>query len=134
MTHIFCLTHGDWGEALLRSVEQVIGPTKGVHCFPIGELDSSRDYEAALGEAVEALGGSNIVMIADFLGGSPYLAGVRVCHRHRLPLITGLSMELMILLCTQPDLDCSPAGLQEIISRATGRTVLIDTYLFDTER
>ena len=134
MTHIFCLTHGDWGEALLRSVEQVIGPTKGVHCFPLGELDSARACEAALEETVEALGGSDIVMIADFLGGSPYLAGARVCHRHQLPFITGLSMELMILLCTQPELDCSPAALQEIIDQATGRTMLIDTNLFNKER
>lgn len=115
-TYIFILTHGLWGQELIKSTEMVIGGNiSDIRAFPLMPEMSLAKYQAAIESTIKELPDFDILFLVDILGGTPYNISACFTQTHRqIEAISGLSMDLLITaLDLRQQLPCSeiPAHL-----------------------
>lgn len=90
------LTHGDWGETLLRSTEGIIGRIPQVVCFPLYPDQSFKAYLNQIQEFVDSVAQEDILFMADLARGSTFNAAGVISNRNNKHAVCGLSMEMLV--------------------------------------
>lgn len=96
MIKCIILTHGDLGQALLNTTEKIIGPLEGINVIS-NKLTSLKDLVANLDSVVRNWEDNEILIMADFYGGSCWHAA-QVIKRNRpnVALISGVNLPMML--------------------------------------
>ena len=96
-TGIIVVTHVDYGTALLRAAEFILGPVQDCTCI---QVDVSVDVETTVGrlkEAVERLNAGNGVMVlTDMFGGTPTNLSLSLLGTGHLEVLTGVNLPMLI--------------------------------------
>lgn len=94
---IVILTHGDFGQALLKSAAMVFGPDALCKTRAVC-LQAEEDPDAYMLRAKTALeGGSDGTLVfVDMFGGTPFNTLVRLSREHTPYAISGVSMPLLL--------------------------------------
>ncbi|WP_072524234.1 PTS sugar transporter subunit IIA [Clostridium sp. Marseille-P3244] len=96
-TYIFILTHGRWGEELLKSTEMVTGGTiPDIRSFSLMPEMPLKTYQESIESAMESLPGYDFLFLADIPGGTPYNIAACYTQTHNVEAVCGLSMELLL--------------------------------------
>lgn len=96
-TYIFILTHGMWGQELIKSTQMVIGGIiPDIKAFPLMPEMSLKTYENSIKSAMEQLPGYNFLFLVDILGGTPYNLSACFTQTHGVEALSGLSMDMLI--------------------------------------
>lgn len=90
------LTHGEWGEVLLKSTELITGRIKDVVCFPLAPDQSFKEYLNEIQKFVNEHMDHEILFIADVAGGSTFNAAGVLSTKNNQQAVCGLSMEMLI--------------------------------------
>ena len=100
------VTHGDMGVETVKSLELLMGEQKNVSALGLHE---GENVDALKDKVVEVLDKNakeydETVVIVDLLGGSPSNVALRsLANYHKLKIVTGLSMPLLINLVNFTD-------------------------------
>ena len=96
MIKCIILTHGDLGQSLLNTTEKIIGPFEEVKVIS-NELTSLKDLVTNLDSVVSDWEDNEILIMADFFGGSCWHAA-QVIKRNRpnVALISGVNLPMML--------------------------------------
>ena len=74
---IVLLTHGEWGEELIKSAELIVGPLKNIKCFPLYPDCPFKEYVREAQDYMEQRREEEFLLITDIRGGSTfYTAGI----------------------------------------------------------
>lgn len=96
-TFIFILTHGLWGQELIKSTEMVVGGRiTDIMAFPLMPEMSLAEYEQSLISAMDNLSGYDFLFLVDILGGTPYNISACFTQKYGVEAMSGLSMDLLI--------------------------------------
>ena len=97
-TGIIVVTHADYGTALLRAAEVILGPVQDCTCI---QLDVSVDVETTvsrLKEAVERLNtGNGVMVLTDMFGGTPTNLSLSLLGaRDDVEVVTGVNLPMLL--------------------------------------
>lgn len=95
--HILILTHGKFGEELLRSVEMIVGTVENVSSVSLMPGMPPEQFQEQVLEKVNLLDkDTEILCLVDLFGGSPSNIALRINYERPLRIVSGLSLPLLI--------------------------------------
>lgn len=117
-TGIIVVTHSDYGSALLRAAEFIVGPVQDCTCI---QVDVAVDVEISvsrLKEAVERLtAGNGVLVLTDMFGGTPTNLSLSLLGaRDDVEVLTGVNLPMLLRVLSNRTLPL--AELSELALKA----------------
>lgn len=98
--HILVLTHGGFGESLLRSAQMIIGEVEEVTSVSLSQDDSVETFYEKIENEIAGIS-KDIVCLVDMFGGSPCNTALRLSQNRSIKIICGLNLPMFIELYNQ---------------------------------
>ena len=94
---IVLVTHGTFGETLLKAAEMVMGPQE--NCLAIG-VDVNKGVDETLEGVRKAIQsveqGKGVLALTDLFGGSPTTMSLSLMKSENLEVITGVNLPMLV--------------------------------------
>jgi mannose/fructose/sorbose-specific phosphotransferase system IIA component len=103
MINVVVVTHGDFGQALVRAAEMIVGPLENVKTVALLPEDSPAGFGDKLDAALADLDGQDILLLIDLFGGTPCNVSSRRVLEPNVEVITGMNMAMLIEALTSRD-------------------------------
>ena len=103
---VIVVTHIDYGSALLRAAETILGPLQD--CCAIG-LDTSQAPSATadrLQDAVKRLDqGNGVIILTDMFGGTPTNMSLSLMGNSKVDVVTGVNLPMLLKVFSARNLE-----------------------------
>jgi len=124
MVGILVISHGRLAEALISSVEFLVGNlqrTRGVSIWPKEKGEEVKDRVRK--EIAEVDDGDGVVILTDILGGTPTNLSLSFLEKERVEVVTGVNMPMLLTLSSYR----KGKSLEEIgrLAKKSGRRSII---------
>lgn len=119
--------HGRSASALLEAAGGVLGVNglAGVVAIDAG-FGQTKDLETRMHAAVSAAdAGAGVLLIADMFGSSPCTCGIRQAMGHRLAVLAGLNLAMLLKLAMLDRATLTPAELANACAESARRAVAV---------
>jgi mannose/fructose/sorbose-specific phosphotransferase system IIA component len=103
MINVVVVTHGDFGQALVRAAEMIVGPQENVKTVALLPEESPAGFGDKLDAALADLDGQDILLLIDLFGGTPCNVSSRRVLEPNVEVITGMNMAMLIEALTSRD-------------------------------
>lgn len=103
MINVVVVTHGEFGEPLIRAAEMIVGPQEGVRAVSLLPQDSPEAFGDKLDAALADLEGKDTLILIDLFGGTPCNVSARKVLQPNVEVVTGLNMATLIEALTSRD-------------------------------
>jgi len=126
MIGILLLTHEDFGKAMLKSAELIVGDLEGAVSVGLHRGDDIMAFSDRVAQAIDTLGREKdgVLVFVDLFGASPYNAAAMASQntKAKFRCITGLSFPMLLEALTMRDgfsldelaLDCMKIGRESV--------------------
>jgi PTS system mannose-specific IIA component len=98
MIGLIVITHGDFGQQLIKAAEVILGEQKEVWALSLQEKDGletlSERIEKILKEGEEQSEGK--IIFVDMLGGTPANASLKFVNQEKVEIISGVNLPMLI--------------------------------------
>lgn len=122
MTQIVLVTHGEFGDELLRSAKMIIGPQNGVYSVSLLAEESPEGFGAKLDVVLQEIGCEDTLILIDLFGGTPYNVAARRVREPHIECVTGLNLPMLIETLMMRDC-VTAAELAEVATQAGKESV-----------
>jgi len=95
ISNILVLTHGNWGEELIKSAKMIAGGFENVNAVALNPKDTFNDYLIKVKEILSASSGKTLI-IADLFGGTPSNIAALLSREYDIVALSGLSLSMLI--------------------------------------
>lgn len=97
-TGIIIVTHVDYGSALLKAAEFIVGPVQDCTCIQVDSSLEVAETVTRLKEAVDRLStGNGVVVLTDMFGGTPTnLSLSLIGSRTDVEVLTGVNLPMLL--------------------------------------
>jgi PTS system mannose-specific IIA component len=93
------LSHGGLAEELLRTAERIAGPLEGFRALSLSWDEGSEQVAARIRRELNELDqGEGVLILADMFGDTPCNVAVSMLERHRVELVSGINLPLVVRL------------------------------------
>jgi mannose/fructose/sorbose-specific phosphotransferase system IIA component len=103
MINVVVVTHGDFGEALVRAAEMIVGPQENVRAVALLPEEGPDGFGDKLDAALADLDGQDTLLLIDLFGGTPCNVSSRKVLQANTEVITGMNMAMVIEALTSRD-------------------------------
>lgn len=108
MIGIVVAAHGNLGDALVRTAEEVVGHIEGCAAVDLHDLAGNAEAQERFKAAVRAVDtGDGILILTDMFGGTPANLGLSMLDEGKVEVLTGVNLPMLLKLATcrekQPD-------------------------------
>ena len=98
---VVIVTHYRLGEEFLQALRLIVPEGPEFHAVGIDPAQSVEEMRGAIAEALRrADGGSGVLVLTDMFGGTPSNISLSFLHEHRVEVVTGLNLPMLIKLAT----------------------------------
>lgn len=99
LIHIIVISHGNFCEALLNSMQMISGEQQYIEAVPLLPEDSPETYRERLQKILEKHNGKDgILILSDIIGGTPFNSAVYLAQSFKIGLVTGMNMPMLLNL------------------------------------
>jgi PTS system mannose-specific IIA component len=103
---IILASHGDFGAAILRTAEFIMGPVSDCTAITIEETDMEEDTVRRLAEAADRLDfGAGVLVLTDMFGGTPSNLCLSLLGQHRVEVVTGMNLPMLLKVFSSKEKD-----------------------------
>ncbi|MCD6311684.1 MAG: PTS sugar transporter subunit IIA [Elusimicrobia bacterium] len=96
MVRVIIAAHGDFASHLLNSAENLLGRVEGVSALNFMQHQSTGELVDELKNRLKNHEGEDVVILTDFLGGSPCNCACRFMDRDNVRIISGVNLPMLI--------------------------------------
>lgn len=96
MINILIVTHGKFGEELIKSAEIIIGKIENIESISFMHEDSYSKFYDRVEDTVKKLKDKELIIFTDMYGGSPFNAVNRLMKEYDFYHITGVNFPLFV--------------------------------------
>jgi len=102
---IVIVTHYGLGEEFLQALRLIVPEPPDIGCVSIDPSRQSVDeMRTAIAKALEAADrGDGVLVLTDMFGGTPSNMALSFLDEHRVEVVTGVNLPMLIKLATSPD-------------------------------
>ena len=99
MVGIIVVSHGRLAEALISSVEFLVGNLQKVKGVSIWPKDKEKEVKERIQQKmIEVDDGDGVVILTDILGGTPTNISLSFLEKERVEVVTGVNMPMLLTL------------------------------------
>lgn len=92
MEKVIIITHGNYGEEVLKSVEMIAGKQENAYAFSINEDTNINDVKKEVKELIEG----DTYIFVDIYGGSPFNCALSFLSNPKVRIISGFNMPMIL--------------------------------------
>jgi PTS system mannose-specific IIA component len=97
MNGLVLATHGNLGEALIRSMEIILGEQPQVEALSLQVEDDIEAANKGLREAVAKVdSGDGVLILTDMLGGTPSNLSLALLGQPRIEVVSGVNLPMLL--------------------------------------
>lgn len=102
---IVIVTHVDYGAALLRAAEHIVGPVQDCTTIQVDVSNDVKDTVARLKEAAALLDtGTGVIMLTDMFGGTPTNLSLSLLGSfENIEVLTGVNLPMLLKVLSHRD-------------------------------
>src|SRR3990170_1489621 len=99
MVGILIISHGRLAEALISSVEFLVGNLQKIKGVSIWPKDKEKEVKERIQQKmIEVDDGDGVVILTDILGGTPTNLSLSFLENERVEVVTGVNMPMLLTL------------------------------------
>jgi PTS system mannose-specific IIA component len=99
MVGILIVSHGNLAEALISSVQILVGNLQNVRGVSIWPQEGKEEIQDRIErEIAEVDGGDGVIILTDLLGGTPTNLSLSFLHEERVAVVTGVNIPMLLAL------------------------------------
>jgi len=99
MVGIIVVSHGRLAEALISSVEFLVGNLQKIKGVSIWPKDKEKEVKERIQQKmIEVDDGDGVVILTDILGGTPTNISLSFLEKERVEVVTGVNMPMLLTL------------------------------------
>ena len=121
MVNIVIVSHGDLGDALLRTTEMIAGPTERLFSVSLLPDESPEGLEDKLSTVLREIEDEETLVLVDMPGGTPYSVVAPHVSQANVECVTGVNLPMLLELVTSRD--GALAKLADVATRAGQETI-----------
>ena len=95
ISNILVLTHGNWGEELIKSAKMIAGSFENVSALGLNPKDTFEDYLTKVKENLNASSGKTLVIV-DLFGGTPSNIAALLSRDYDIAALSGLNLSMLL--------------------------------------
>jgi PTS system mannose-specific IIA component len=101
MTGVVVVTHYRLGEEFLQALRLIVPDAPPVHAVSVDPKQSVDEMRGAIAQALRrADTGEGVLVLTDMFGGTPSNISLSFLAEHRVEVVTGLNLPMLIKLAT----------------------------------
>ncbi len=131
MIGIVIATHGEFGKELLSTLQMILGETEGVQAVSLQSSDSPENYKQKIEGVLHKVDpkGKGSLLLVDMMGGTPFNVGVLTAQTHKLQIVTGVNLPMLIkAVTTREGADLEKLALET--QKVTRESILTTVEMF----
>lgn len=118
MVSTLILTHGGLADELVAAAGVILGRTDGLTAVTLEWTDSFEEASDKLRTAIAGLAdGSDVLILTDIHGGTPYNVAASFHHPGRVEVVTGVNLPMVVRLGCPGMLEMEVGALAELIQQ-----------------
>lgn len=124
MVGILIISHGRLAEALISSVQSIVGDLQKVRGVSIWPKDSEEEIKDRIRKTMgEVNDGNGVVVLTDILGGTPTNLSLSFLQEESVEVVTGVNMPMLLTVSSYRD----GRSLREVgkLAKESGRKSII---------
>jgi PTS system mannose-specific IIA component len=103
---IILASHADFGAAILRTAEFIMGPLSDCTSITVEETDMEEDTVRRLAEAAKFLDvGAGVLVLTDMFGGTPSNLALALLDNHKVEVVTGMNLPMVLKVFSSRERD-----------------------------
>lgn len=131
MIGIVVATHGRLAQALVSTAEEIVGPLSHVTTCAVEPGASVADIRKWITRAVDEVeSAEGVLVLADLLGGTPRNESLSLCKDHRVEVLTGVNLPMLIKANSMRQQDMSLADLATALATYAQKHITCASSLF----
>lgn len=99
MIGVVVVSHGQVAVELVKAATEIVGELPKVAAVSVGWSDDMAAAQAAIGEAVAAVGGAPVLILTDMFGGTPTNVSLPFLASE-VEIVTGVNLPMLIKVST----------------------------------
>jgi mannose PTS system EIIA component len=120
---VVVVTHGQLARELLNAAEAIVGDLPQFSAVSIGWHDDVEDAREEIRQAIQRLQDhTGVLLLTDMFGGTPSNLGLTFLEPHRVEVVTGVNLPMLIKLSSLHTSDDLTAVARDL--RETGRKAI----------
>ena len=124
MVGILIISHGRLAEALISTVQSLVGDLKGVRGVSIWPNETKENIKDRIRKSMEEVDdGNGVVILTDILGGTPTNLTLSYLQEETVEVVTGVNMPMLLTISSYRD----GRSLREVgkLAKESGRRSII---------
>lgn len=98
---IVIVSHADYGSAMLRTVEFILGPQSDCSSISVDVAHDVADTVRRLNDAAQRLDkGAGVIILTDMFGGTPTNLALSLLGTHKVEVVTGVNLPMLLKVFT----------------------------------
>lgn len=98
---IIIVSHGDYGSAVLRTAEFILGPVSDCSSISVDAAHEVSETVRRLDDAAQRLDkGAGVIILTDMFGGTPTNLALSLLGNHKVEVVTGVNLPMLLKVCT----------------------------------
>ncbi len=94
---IIIVAHGDYGAAILRTTEFILGPLTDCSSVSVDTAQEVSDTVQRLEDAALRLDkGAGVIILTDMFGGTPTNLSLALLAKHKVEVVTGVNLPMSL--------------------------------------
>lgn len=99
MIGVVVVSHGQVAVELVKAASEIVGELPNVAAVSVGWTDDMTAAQAAIGEALQAVGGAPVLILTDMFGGTPTNVSLPFLSEG-VEIVTGVNLPMLIKVST----------------------------------
>jgi PTS system mannose-specific IIA component len=105
MFGIVVATHGEFGIEMVATLQMILGSSEGIQAIALLPSESLEGFKSKMEETLKKVDSKNegALVLVDMIGGTPFNVAMLTAQTHRLQVVTGVNLPMLIKLATGQD-------------------------------
>lgn len=105
MFGIVVATHGEFGKELVGTLRMILGENEGVQALALHPSESLETFKEKLEAVLKKVDPKNhgVLVLVDMVGGTPFNVSLLTAQTHKLQIVTGVNLPMLIKVATSQD-------------------------------
>ncbi|MBQ3059224.1 MAG: PTS sugar transporter subunit IIA [Desulfovibrio sp.] len=101
---IILVSHADYGSAMLRTAEFILGPLSDCSSISVDVAHEVSETVRRLEDAAQRLDkGAGVIILTDMFGGTPTNLALSLLGSHKVEVVTGVNLPMLLKVFTSRD-------------------------------
>ena len=134
MVGVLIVSHGGFAEALISSLQLLVGKQQKIRGVSIWPKDQEKEIKDRIRQEIEKVNdGDGVVILTDVLGGTATNLSLSFLENEKIELVTGVNMPMLLTLSSYRK-GRSLREIGKLVKKSGRRSIILAKQLLESKR